>query len=107
MALFDDETLTSPEEYYEQIKDRLVRDGMLHVIMLNVKTTSDDSMPVCEWGYTSKVDTTLTAMQREGFAILGVTFGSTREGLADTLTLYHVQVTYRWQGAPTGATKTA
>lgn len=86
----------SEDIYLKQVKPRLKRNGMTHIVMLNSFSKLLNQAFGCDDKYTTEIDYILMCMQKDGFQIIDVKFNSIQgQGLTGTREGFHTLITYR------------
>lgn len=83
--------------YDESIKPCLrVKDGKVHVVMINSFSKWINQSFDCESKYTNQIDAILFLMQKDGYEIIDIKFNSLKnQGLSGEMEGFHTLIIYK------------
>jgi hypothetical protein len=95
MGMFTNNQTSTAQNVYSRMRPLLIKDGKLHVAMVNSFSRFANQVFLCDDKYTTQIDTIIALMQRDGFQILDVKINSVQgQGLFKIMEGFHTLITY-------------
>lgn len=97
MGLFSATQQQASANVYEQTKKFLkLKDGKIHVVMINSFSKWLNQSFCCEDKYTTQIDEILSRMQADGYEIVDVKINSIQnQGITGQMEGFHTLITYK------------